>query len=71
MVKLTTMTKEKFRPTPNNKYAILIPHMLREDLGSVALLSHFEKVLLSKFILLNCEIYSYALEPHSTDSLGH
>ena len=40
--------------------------------GSVALLSHFHKMLaLLKFALLKCEIDSCTLEPHSTDSLGH
>ena len=44
----------------------------KEYIGSVALLSHNAKVLaLSKFALLMWEIYSCALEPYSTESLGH
>ena len=40
--------------------------------GSVASLSHFDKVLvLSKFALLKYENYCCALETHSTDFLGH
>ena len=38
------------------------------DIGSVALLSHFQN---SHFTEVKCEIYSCALEPRSTDSLGH
>ena len=44
----------------------------KTHIGSVALLSHFDKVLaLSKFALLKCEIYSCVLQHHITDSLGH
>ena len=40
--------------------------------GSIALPSHFHKVLaLSKFALLKCEIHSCAVEPCSTDSPCH
>ena len=41
-------------------------------IGSVALLSHFHKVLaLSNFALLKCAIYSFTLEPRSMDSLSN
>ena len=67
VLKKTLRTQAYNPPRKRSKYICVT-----KNIGRVALLLHFDKVLsLSKFALLKCKIYSCVLEPHSSDSPGH